>query len=146
MGQLNPINKSYCLQTLCEENFVRLLQLAPTLSHLEKAANQSLFNGNTLHITQLDKSPYTTSCTLTVRDAENHAISPDIKCRIYFDTKSVDVLSIEGLSPVFEHKNTLNPKQVMDNKWALNYFLDKWLSFFLNKSILTQEIQDTVNA
>ncbi|ORU90406.1 MAG: hypothetical protein A6F71_05415 [Cycloclasticus sp. symbiont of Poecilosclerida sp. M] len=146
MGFLNPVNKSFCLQTLCEENYARLLRLVPNLPYLEAAASQCLFDNNTLYIIRVEKSPYTLHCELVVRDTKSKVVSSSIKCRLYLDTKSVDVLDIKHLTPVFSDTSILTPKQIMDNKWVLNYFLDKWLSFYLTTHTHKSSTQQVISA
>ncbi|PHS71847.1 MAG: hypothetical protein COB22_06665 [Cycloclasticus sp.] len=137
LSQLRPINKSFCLQTLCEENFTRLIRLTPNLG-----SNNT--SGSIIQTEILDTGPFT--YTLILRDKLVPGQTPHInfKCRVYMDTKSMEVIQIVGhwQTPNF-HKTT--PKDILNRKWESNYFLEKWLVFQLDMSNVTQTSQQVAN-
>ncbi len=136
MLSLNPVNKSYCLQEVCESNFRRLLKLAPELLAIERDAI-ALVDGNpVLHLKILDRGPYTLTVELThsFEHEQDGFSEPAVKLRVYIDAKSVEVLRDHyrpQASDIFRH--TGNHRVVLDYKWSINYFLEKWLKHCLLK-------------
>lgn len=123
LNQVRPINKSLCLQMLCEENFVKLHRLAPSI---KSATNTS----SLIHIQILESGPYTRLVLIRQRPSTDSLSHTQFKCRVYLDTKAVEVLSIDGIDTPPD-QNKLRPRDVLDEKWSLNYLLEKWLNFQL---------------
>lgn len=122
LNQVHPINKSFCLQVLCEDNFQKLCRLAPNVKTAHTGNSQ-------IHIQVLESGPFTH--TLVLRSKElNDKTLPTLKCRMYLDTQSIEVITIEG-RPADDPLLHTTPKDVLNGKWALNYFLEKWLTFRL---------------
>ncbi|MEO1888675.1 MAG: DUF1249 domain-containing protein [Cycloclasticus sp.] len=138
LSQVRPINKSFCLQVLCEDNFRKLFRLIPNLS-------QNTQHGTTISSKILASGPYTHTILLQHQGAEPSAQNPSFKCRVYLDTQSVEVINIEGnLLPNKLQK--MSPKDILNNKWTLNYFLEKWLIFQLQLLNAEQNIVRTISA
>ncbi|HIF17256.1 MAG TPA: DUF1249 domain-containing protein [Cycloclasticus sp.] len=138
LSQVRPINKSFCLQVLCEDNFRKLFRLIPNLS-------QNNNHDSTISSKILTSGPYTHTILLQHQSAEPSAQNPSFKCRVYLDTQSVEVISIEGNLPPNKLQET-SPKDILNNKWALNYFLEKWLIFQLQLLNAEQNIVRTISA
>lgn len=145
MGLLDPINKSLCLEQLCEANYFKLLRLIPGLFSVEHTALGTANKKIALQIRILERNPYTLTIELNHRFNQNFEIrfAPAIRIRIYLDAKSAEVLRDYIRSDV--HKVIKNPKQstaIMDYKWRLNYFLSKWLDHCLQADyqFQTQEL------
>jgi len=121
-NQVRPINKSFCLQMLCEENYAKLQRLTP---HVHDVSTQLQF----VNINILEEGPYTQVIELRQQETNLDSLSAGyFKCRIYFDTKSVEVISIGGYEPT-PIKVARTPREILNKKWALNYLLEKWLNF-----------------
>lgn len=134
MSVLNPINKSFCLEQLCEANYLKLLKLIPDLLSIEDSAlgTAKLKTAILIHI--LERSPYTLTIELNHTFDQQHLANaaPALQVRIYLDVKSAEVLRDymrSDVQSVFKHE--LPGKAVMDYKWRLNYFLSKWLDHCL---------------
>jgi len=136
LSQVRPLNKSFCLQMLCEENFLKLINLIPNFEH-DKIS--------TIQVQLLESGPFTYTVLLSNYTYEGANSSPDFKCRVYLDTKSVEVLSIEGVMFAQSNHQT-SPCDILNNKWSLNYFFEKWLTFQLQLSKTEQTTKIAVNA
>lgn len=136
MRSVNPANKSYCLQEICESNFHKLLRLAPDLFEIEKGATALVKGNPLLHLTILDRGPYTLTVELThsFEHEEDDFSEPAVKIRVYIDAKSVEVLRDHFRPQVSDLlRHTKNHRLVLDYKWSINYFLEKWLNHCLQK-------------
>lgn len=130
LSNLNPVNKSCLLQTLCESNFHKLFRLAPELTRIKKLAAAEASGRPTLYIRILNRNPYTLTLELTHRfesDNEGRA-EPAVKIRVYLDAKSAEVLR-DTSRALGRHalKNNPAPEIVLEYKWTVNYFLERWL-------------------
>ena len=123
LNQVRPINKSLCLQMLCEENFVKLHRLDPSIDGSSTTSSH-------IHTQILESGPYTRLVLIRQHQSTDSLSHTQFKCRVYLDTKAVEVLSIDGVD-VPPHQNTQGPRDVSNEKWSLNYLLAKWLNFQL---------------
>lgn len=134
MSLLNPVNKSFCLHTLCESNYYKLLRLIPGLHRIGESAIASPAGKPTLHFRMIDKTPYTLTLELThcFGDRMDAFVEPAVKIRAYLDAETAEVLADHN-RPQIEHafKQTERADEIMDYKWTLNYFLEKWLNHCL---------------
>jgi len=124
LNKVRPINKSFCLQTLCEDNYSRLIKLIPCFEQTK--------NTNLIKASVLDKAPFTYTLSLTPNSPISSKPLPTITCRVYLDTKSVDIINITGL-PTLSRQQKSSPKRVLNHKWTLNYLFEKWLLFQLQQ-------------
>ena len=137
LSQVRPVNKSFCLQMLCEKNYTLLLKLTPLL-------NPSVIN-TTIRSKLLETGPFTHTLTLYHHGYEQDLSSPQFKCRVYLDTKSVEVISVQGT--VFQRNSARqSAKDMLNKKWGLNYFLEKWLTFQLKLSTVNRDTNHAFNA
>lgn len=129
-SSLNPINKSRILQTICESNFHKLFRLAPDLLGIRSSAIASAGDRPALYIRILERHPYTVTMELTHHFEANRdeAGEPAVKIRLYLDAKSAEVLR-DTWRPLVDHVFQKNPAPeiVLDYKWTINYFLERWL-------------------
>jgi len=125
LNRVRPLNKSFSLQTLCEENYLKLKQLAPCFE-------QHSSNG-IVKITVLARGPFTYTLSLAFGDLEKANQVSTIECRVYLDAQSVDVISIAGV-PALTQQQKSAPKSVLSHKWDINYFFEKWLIFQLSRT------------
>jgi len=137
LSQVRPVNKSFCLQMLCEKNYALLLKLTPLL-------NPCVIH-TTLRSKLLETGPFTHTLVLYHQGYEQDLSSPQFKCRVYLDTKSVEVISVQGMA--FQHSSARqSAKDILNKKWNLNYFLEKWLTFQLKLSTVNRDTSHAVNA
>jgi len=135
---VRPLNKSFCLQMLCEENYVKLLRLVPKIDLGD-------FSSSAIQTDVLATGPFTYTAYIHPTGSHTESTKSRFKCRIYLDTKSVEVVSIDAYL-MLNQQQTTSPKDILNNKWALNYFFEKWLSFQLNLSRSEQSSHQAINA
>ena len=136
MSFVNPVNKSICLELICESNYQKLLKLIPDLLTLEETAIGLAPNNTTLHITVIESTPYTMTVELSHYFTKNldEFLEPAVKIRLYLDAQLAEVLSDHVRASVAHvFKNPGLSREIMNYKWRLNYFLQKWLDHCLKK-------------
>jgi uncharacterized protein YqiB (DUF1249 family) len=136
MAKVTPLNKSFCLQTVCEQNYKKILYLIPDIKIIEAAAQGYSEGKPILHVKVLEQSPYTKTIELShFFDSEfGMILEPAVKIRLYFDVRTAEVLRDYKRVEVDKAIKDLGQvKDVMDYKWRLNYFLEKWLDHCLKK-------------
>jgi uncharacterized protein YqiB (DUF1249 family) len=136
MGFVNPVNKSFCLEQICESNYQKLLKLIPDLLTLKNTAIGLAPNNTTLHVAVIDSTPYTMTVELSHCFNKNlgEFLEPAVKIRLYLDAQLAEVLSDHiraGVAQVFKDPGL--SREIMNYKWRLNYFLQKWLDHCLKK-------------
>lgn len=135
MSALLPLNKSYWLQRVCETNYAKLLQLLPDLTRLEQVALEDDSGKPALHARLLERTPYTLTLELTHYFPANNAIHPEpaVQVRVFLDAKLAEVMCADSKPSVYSAlQRNPTPKAVLDYKWRLNYFLEKWLDHCLH--------------
>jgi uncharacterized protein len=145
MSFVNPVNKSLCLEQICESNYHKLLKLIPDLLTFKDKAVGLAPNNTTLHITVIESTPYTMTVQLSHCFIKNldEFIEPAVKIRIYLDAQLAEVLSDhvrDSVAQVF--KNQGLSREIMNYKWRLNYFLQKWLDHCLKKDYQFCKMED----
>ena len=136
MGFVNPVNTSYCLEKLCESNYQKLLKLIPDLFILKDISIGIGRHTTSLHLTVIAVSRYTMTIELTHRFINGKSLleKPAVLICIYLDLKLAEVLNHHGSSSVAQvFKNPGLSHEIMNYKWRLNYFLQKWLDHCINK-------------
>ncbi len=135
MAKVAPVNKSFCLQNICETNYKKIFYLVPNLRNIEESA-QGFANGKpVLHVQILEQTAYTKTIQLShyfENEAKPALLEPAVKIRLYFDVCIAEVLRdykrMEVSSAIVDISRS---KDIMDYKWRLNYFLEKWLDHCL---------------
>ncbi|BCX81277.1 conserved hypothetical protein [Methylomarinovum caldicuralii] len=133
MPSLKPIHPLRTLQDLCESNYRKLRRLIPGLRQLESGA-VALQNGQpALHVRLLEKAPFT--LTLELSYCFDHGpqplFEPALRLRVYLDAGMVEVLE-DAERPPLRIRGPVD-RQVLEHKWQMNYFLDKWLDHCLQR-------------
>lgn len=135
MSFINPVNKSICLEQVCESNYQKLLKLIPDLMAFKATAIGLAPHHSTLHLEIIERTPYT--LTVELSHSFNKSLAPAVKIRIYLDAQLAEVLSDHaraGVAQVFKDPGL--SREIMNYKWRLNYFLQKWLDHCLKKDYL----------
>ena len=134
MAKVAPLNKSFCLQNICETNYRKLFSLIPDLRDITESA-QGFSNGKPmLHMQTLEQTPYTKTIQLSYYFENNTEalLEPAVKIRLYFDVCTAEVLRDYKRIEVSKAIADLSlSTDIMDYKWRLNYFLEKWLDHCL---------------
>lgn len=90
---------------------------------------------STLHLEIIERTPYT--LTVELSHSFNKNLAPAVKIRVYLDAHLAEVLSDHaraGVAQVFKDPGL--SREIMNYKWRLNYFLQKWLDHCLKKDYL----------
>lgn len=137
MSFINPVNKSFCLEQICESNYQKLFKLIPNLLELKDTAIGLAPQHSALHLKVLEHTVYTMTVELShcFNKTPDEFLEPAVIIRIYLDAQLAEVLSDHArasVSRVF-HDPGLST-EIMNYKWRLNYFLQKWLDHCLKKN------------
>jgi len=137
MSQLNPVNKSFCLEQVCAANYQKILCLIPNLLDCLDTATGLAKGASTLHLEILERSPYTLTILLSHSFEKNleEFMEPAVTIRLYLDLQLAEAISDHSRAAVTRvYKNPGLSLEIMNYKWRLNYFLQKWLEHCLNKN------------
>ncbi|EIC31456.1 MULTISPECIES: DUF1249 domain-containing protein [Methylomicrobium] len=137
MSQLNPVNKSFCLEQICAANYRKLLRLIPHLLDCRDTAIGVADNSSALHLEVLERSPYTLTILLSHSFKRNleEFLEPAVTIRLYLDLQLAEVINDHARAAVAKvYRNPGLSLEIMNYKWRLNYFLQKWLEHCLNKN------------
>ena len=127
--QHNP--KRYSdVSALFELNYHKILKLIPTLK--EVTSNRIIRHDSMqdLHLLVEERTPYTGTFILTHILGEVNR--PDIKFKIFFDAKLLEVLSVCNETMLNSSHPYLAQCNDMNIQWELNTFIEKWLDYCLN--------------
>jgi uncharacterized protein YqiB (DUF1249 family) len=135
MSLVHPVNTSLCLEKLCESNFQKLFSLIPDLCSFQHKATGETINKPALHLRIIDRTNHTLTVELTHRfdkNLEDFKLEPAIKIRVYLDANLAEVLK-DHQRPIVStiYKDPRQSVEIMNYKWRLNYFLQKWLDHCL---------------
>lgn len=126
------------LMALCEENYVALMRLTPTLPQLTGRLRSQPGGTAELRLTVVEQARYTTLLRLThaFRRAEDmdppasDGDEPDAWLRAYHDAGQVEVLGLrQTILPVLSHYDA----PALLAKWRANLFVSKWLGYCLQE-------------
>jgi uncharacterized protein len=122
------------LMELYENNYLRLRRLCPDLDRIEREQVSVVARGSDLHLTVLERTPYTTRLRLTYQFASGNRLSrqPDLTIRMFHDARQAEVvgrycrsrgedITLDGVAGV----------PGLACRWRHNRFLFKWLGFCL---------------
>ena len=134
MSLVHPVNTSLCLEKLCESNFQKLFNLIPDLCSFQHQATGETINKPTLYLKIIDRTNHTLTVELTHCFDINleSFMEPAIRIRIYLDANLAEVLKDYQRPLVSKvYKDPRQSVEIMNYKWRLNYFLQKWLDHCL---------------
>lgn len=136
MSFLNPVNKSLCLEQICSSNYQKLCGLLPDLTMLNENAVGVAARNTPLYLKLLERTPYTLTIELSHCFSKNlnEFMVPAVVIRIYLDAQLAEVISDHArgsVAQVFDDPGL--SKDIMNYKWRLNYFLQKWLDHCLKQ-------------
>ena len=137
MSFLNPINKSLCLEQVCASNYEKLFRLIPDLRDVKGNAVGLATNNTTLHLQIIEQTAYTLTIELShcFNKKPEELLEPALRIRVYLDAQLAEVLSDHaraGVNHVFKDFGLC--REIMNYKWRLNFFLQKWLDHCLTKN------------
>jgi hypothetical protein len=120
------------LLTLYESNFIKLRELLPGLGSLRGDYRSASVRDLPLHLAVVPGSRYTLDATLTYHFAgtAGPVADPDLRLRVYFDARMVEVVGWSG-APRHHELRRLGraAAREIDIRWARNAMLGKWLDY-----------------
>ncbi len=122
------------LMELYETNYLRLRRLCPDLDRVEGVWVSKVPGASDLHLTVLERTPYTTRLHLTYAFATESGVrrQPDLMIRMFHDARQAEVVG--------RHCRRRGEDITLDAvagvpgltcRWRHNRFLFKWLGFCL---------------
>ena len=136
MSLLNPINKSLCLEQVCASNYEKIFRLIPELCAIEGNSVGLAENNTALHLLIIEQTAYTLTIELShcFNKKPDELLEPAVRIRVYLDAQLAEVLSDHarpGITHMFKDFGLC--REIMNYKWRLNFFLQKWLDHCLTK-------------
>lgn len=134
MSLVHPVNTSLCLEKLCESNYQKLFSLIPDLCSFTNKATGKTKNQPSLYLIVIERSKHTITVELSHKFNRNlvEVMEPAVKIRVYLDANLAEVLRDHERPAVSRvYRDPAQSVEIMDYKWRLNYFLQKWLDHCL---------------
>ena len=120
---------------LFELNFKKIFRLIPLLPSIKNDCIAVKSSLNNLYLICHDKSPYTDTYTLNhkTKTQEKIIYRPDIRFKIYFDAKLLEVISICNDTKINNSHPLLNNCSDLAFQFELNLFMLRWLDYCLDR-------------
>ena len=118
-----------------ELNFIKISRLIPLLASINQDTIGVKSTSNDLFLICHEKSPYTGTYTLThkIKSMDKVINRPDIRFKIYFDAKLLEVQSICKETRINSSHPLINNCSDLSFQLEINLFMLRWLDYCLNK-------------
>ncbi len=127
-------SKTYSeVSALFELNYQKSLELTPTLKEMTHDSVIYHDNEQDLYLFIEERTPYTGTFVLTHILESGTINRPDIKFKVFFDAKLLEVLSVCNETTLNNSHPYLAQCNDMNIQWELNTFMEKWLNYCLGK-------------
>ena len=123
------------LSDVFELNFKKISRLVPLLPSIKGDLIGNKKPSNDLYLLCHEKSKYTGTYTLTHRVNSPHGVinRPDIRFKLYFDAKLLEVDSICKETRINSHHPLINDCSDLAFQLELNVFMLRWLDYCLDR-------------
>jgi uncharacterized protein YqiB (DUF1249 family) len=123
------------LSDVFEVNFKKISRLVPLLPSVKGDLIGIKKPSNNLYLLCHEKSKYTGTYTLTHRVNSSHGVinRPDIRFKLYFDAKLLEVDSICKETRINSHHPLINDCSDLAFQLELNVFMLRWLDYCLDR-------------
>ena len=123
------------LSEIFELNFIKISRLIPLLASVTGDTIGIKSPSNDLFLICHEKSPYTGTYTLThkIKSMDKVINRPDIRFKIYFDAKLLEVESICKETRINSNHPLLDDCSDLSFQLELNLFMLRWLDYCLDK-------------
>ena len=123
------------LSDVFELNFKKISRLVPLLPSVKGDLIGIKKPSNNLYLLCHEKSKYTGTYTLTHRVNSSHGVinRPDIRFKLYFDAKLLEVDSICKETRINSHHPLINDCSDLAFQLELNVFMLRWLDYCLER-------------
>jgi len=120
---------------LFELNFKKIFRLVPLLPFIKNYCIVMKSLLNKLYLICHDKSPYTSTYSLThkTKTQEKIIYRPDIRFKIYFDAKLLELISICKDTRINNSHPLLDNCSDLAFQFELNLFMLSWLDYCLDR-------------
>jgi len=148
MSKLHLVNKSFCLEKICESNYQKLFTLIPQITQIKESAIGAANVPLALHLSVIDRAPYTLTLELShcFEQHKTHAFEPAVNIKVYLDAQMVEVIRHHERPHVFQAiKSARHSIAIRDYKWSLNYFLGQWLDHCLKNNYYFNNTEQPAN-
>ena len=123
------------LMTLYESNYIKLNHLFPNIKQYDDDRSIKSPFGNDIHLGISKKTKYTMIISMTYSFEESEIIEyePNLIIKVYFDSRSAEVISIGKLSKKSKLRDiTYQNKNIINELWRRNIILNKWLDYIID--------------
>tara|TARA_A100001234_G_scaffold125470_1_gene110009 strand:+ start:2921 stop:3367 length:447 start_codon:yes stop_codon:yes gene_type:complete len=123
------------LMTLYESNYVKLNHLFPNIKQYDDDRSIKSPFGNDIQLGVNKKTKYTMIISMTYSFEESEIIEyePNLTIKIYFDSRSAEVIGIGKLSKKNKLRDiTYQNKDIINQLWRRNIILNKWLDYIID--------------
>ena len=129
------LNSFVGLMTLYESNYIKLNHLFPKIRQYDADRLIKSPFGNDIHlgINKKTKSTMIISMTYSFEESEIIEYEPNLIIKVYFDSRSAEVISIGKLSKKSKLRDiTYQNKRIINQLWRRNIILNKWLDYIID--------------
>ena len=124
------------LMSLYESNYIRLGWLVPDLNGVRDEATSHVEGDCPLYLRVAERTPSTTSFTLTYLFEDQHGIvsDPDLTVRVYHDARLAEVRECARW-----HRHAVlasirsDLARALGDRWLRNLMLNKWLDYCVER-------------
>lgn len=123
------------LMTLYESNYIKLNHLFPKIKQYDADRSIKSPFGNDINLGINKKTKYTMIISMTYSFEESEIIEyePNLTIKIYFDSRSAEVIGIGKLSKKSKLRDiTYQNKNIINQLWRRNIILNKWLDYIID--------------
>ena len=123
------------LMTLYESNYIKINHLFPKIRQYDTDKSIKSPFGNDIHLGISKKTKYTMIISMTYSFEESEIIEyePNLIIKVYFDSRSAEVISIGKLSKKSKLRDiTYQNKNIINELWRRNIILNKWLDYIID--------------
>ena len=123
------------LMTLYESNYIKLNHLFPNIKQYDDDRSIKSPFGNDIQLGVNKKTKYTMIISMTYSFEESEIIEyePNLTIKIYFDSRSAEVIGIGKLSKKNKLSDiTYQNKDIINQLWRRNIILNKWLDYIID--------------
>ena len=123
------------LMTLYESNYIKLNYLFPKIRQYDADRSIKSSFGKDIHLGINKKTKYTMIISMTYSFEESEVIEyePNLTIKIYFDSRSAEVIGIGKLSKKSKLRDiTYQNKKIINQLWRRNIILNKWLDYIID--------------
>ena len=123
------------LSEVFETNFKKISRLVPLLPSIKEDFIAIKKPSNDLYLICHEKSKYTGTYTLThkIKSSQGVINRPDIRFKIYFDAKLLEVVSICKETRINSFHPLIRDCSDLSSQLELNVFMLRWLDYCLDR-------------